>query len=283
MEDDMLKAQSKVVDILCNLELIYPPAFFDIMIHLVIHLPLEALEGGPIRPRWMFPFERFIKKLKGYVRNKAKPEGSITEGYVAEEALTFSSHYFWDVTMKFNRPGRNVDPPPPTCQFQIRQRHVDNDPGVSATSELFALACGPTPTLISVNSCVVNGVRFAMHSRNERRTTQNSGISLPEEDPDVIHFDNSSDFPLSTSLNDLDNATLHIDGQSTEVDAPSDIIDLDENDDIIDDEDALPHDLAYSDDEDLVNFDDDDGVDVVYSSEEEDLLETRKVSVTSKL
>ncbi|GJY34507.1 hypothetical protein Tco_0418976 [Tanacetum coccineum] len=220
-EDDMLKAQSKVVDIMCNIELIYPPAFFDIMIHLVIHLPLEALEGGPIRPRWMFPFERFMKKLKGYVRNKAKPEGSIAEGYVAEEALTFSSHYFRDVTTKFNRPDRNVDPPPPTCQFQvfrslcksiglrsvirfdaqelkkviwyvlhnspeidtyrsqfkskfpnkdmkeefpnwfgsqIRQRHVDNDPGVSATSELFALACGPTPTPISVNSCVVNGM-----------------------------------------------------------------------------------------------------------------------------
>nr|GEY99019.1 hypothetical protein [Tanacetum cinerariifolium] len=79
----------KVVDILCDLELIYPPALFDIMIHLVIHLPLEALEGGPIRPRWMFPFERYMKKLKGYVRNKAKPEGSIAEGYVAEEALTF--------------------------------------------------------------------------------------------------------------------------------------------------------------------------------------------------
>ncbi|GKB83970.1 zinc finger, PHD-type containing protein [Tanacetum coccineum] len=94
MEDDMLKAQSKVVDILCNLELIYPHAFFDIMIHLVIHLPLEALEGGPIRLWWMFPLLRFMKKLKGYVRNKAKPKGSIAEGYVAEEALTFSSHYF---------------------------------------------------------------------------------------------------------------------------------------------------------------------------------------------
>ncbi|GKE50888.1 putative reverse transcriptase domain, aspartic peptidase domain protein, partial [Tanacetum coccineum] len=67
MKDKMLKAQSKVVDILCNLELIYPLTFFDIMIHLVIYLPLEALEGGPIRPRWMFPFERFMKKLKGYV------------------------------------------------------------------------------------------------------------------------------------------------------------------------------------------------------------------------
>ncbi|GJT02449.1 hypothetical protein Tco_0823618 [Tanacetum coccineum] len=42
----------------------------------------------------------------------------------------------------------------------IRQRHVDNDPGVSESSELFALACGPSQTPISVNSCVVNGVEI---------------------------------------------------------------------------------------------------------------------------
>ncbi|GKC77302.1 hypothetical protein Tco_1128076 [Tanacetum coccineum] len=77
----------------------------------------------------------------------------------------------------------------------------------------------------------------------------NGGVIVVEEDPDVIHFDNSSDLLLSTSLNDLNNATLHIDGQSTEVDAPPDIIDLDEDDDIIDDEDALPHDKQISDDE----------------------------------
>nr|GEX87557.1 hypothetical protein [Tanacetum cinerariifolium] len=341
LKDDMLKAQIKVVDILCDLELVYPPALFDIMIHLVIHLPLEALEGGPIRPRWMFPFERYMKKLKGYVRNKAKPEGTIVEGYVVEEALTFNSHYFRDVTMKFNRSDRNVDPPPPKCQFQvfrsIRQRHVNNDkdPEVSKTSELFALASGPTWTPISINSYVVDGVRYLAHSRDERRTTQNSSICSPgpdremyygqlqeilefknnmtqidtrseafkndqyilvtqvkqvfyledkakphwkvvehvnhkkfsdggvimvEDDPDIIHFDNSSDLPLSTSLNDLDNATLHIDGQSTKVDAPLDIIDVVDEDDIIDDEDTLLHDLADSDDEDLINVDDD-GVD----------------------
>nr|GFB13030.1 hypothetical protein [Tanacetum cinerariifolium] len=56
-----------------------------------------------------------------------------------------------------------------------------------------------------------------------------------------------------------DNATLHIDGQSTEVDVPPDIIDVvDEDDDITDDEDALPHDLADSNNEDLINVDDDD-------------------------
>nr|GFA33923.1 hypothetical protein [Tanacetum cinerariifolium] len=96
------------------------------------------------------------------------------------------------------------------------------------------------------------------------------GVIVVEVDPDIIHFYNSSNLSLSTSLNYLDNATLHINGQSTKVDVPPYIIDVvDEDDDIIDDEYALPHDLADSDDEDLINVDDD-GVDKVYSSEEED-------------
>ncbi|GJV42428.1 hypothetical protein Tco_1420868 [Tanacetum coccineum] len=69
------------------------------------------------------------------------------------------------------------------------------------------------------------------------------------------------------NLNDLDNATLHIDGQSTVVDAQRDIIDVpDEDDDITDDEDALPHDLVDSDVEDLINVDDD-GVEKMSSAD----------------
>nr|GFD37475.1 hypothetical protein [Tanacetum cinerariifolium] len=76
---------------------------------------------------------------------------------------------------------------------------------------------------------------------------------------------------LEFNLNDLDNANLHIDGQSTKVDVSPDIIIdvVDEDDDITDDEDAFPHDLADSDNEDLISVDDD-GVDKVYSSKEED-------------
>nr|GEZ16711.1 hypothetical protein [Tanacetum cinerariifolium] len=125
---------------------------------------------------------------------------------------------------------------------KIRQRHADNDPGVNESSELFALACGPSQTLISVNSCVINGVRFVVHNRDERRTTQNNGICSPGPDGEMYY-------------------ALHIDGQSIDVDAPPDIIDVvDEDDDIIDEENSIPHDLADSDDEDLVNLDIDDGV-----------------------
>ncbi|GJW14735.1 hypothetical protein Tco_0018868 [Tanacetum coccineum] len=85
--------------------------------------------------------------------------------------------------------------------------------------------------------------------------------AVTQDDLDIIHFDNSSDLPLSTSLNDLDNATLHIDGQLKEVDALPYIIDVvDQDDDITNDEDALPHDLVDSNNEDLINVDDD-GVD----------------------
>nr|GFB77401.1 hypothetical protein [Tanacetum cinerariifolium] len=74
----------------------------------------------------------------------------------------------------------------------------------------------------------------------------------------------------SSQFTDM-NVTLHTDGQSTEVDVlPDIIIDVvDEDDDITDDEDTLRHDLAKSDNEDLINVDDD-GVNKVYSSKEED-------------
>ncbi|GJV45045.1 hypothetical protein Tco_1429581 [Tanacetum coccineum] len=368
MEDDMLKAQIKVVDILYELELIYPPALFDIMVHLVIHLPIKALEDGPIRPQWMYPFERYMKKLKGYFDAQELKKVKWYVLHNSPEIDTYRSQF------KSLFPNKDMQEEfPDWFGSQIRQRHVDNDqdPEVSTTSELFALANGPSWTPISVNSCVVDGVRYVVHSRDERRTTQNSGICSPgpdgemyygqlqeilefkyllfkvalfrvkwfdtsnkgrkvnklvlrnnmtqidcsreafkddqyilvtqvkqvfyledktkphwkvvehvnhkkfsdggvivvEDDPDIIHFDNSSDLPLSTSLNDLDNATLHIDGQSTVVDAPPDIIDVpDEDDDIIDDEDALPHDLADSDVEDLINVDDD-GVEKMSSAD----------------
>ncbi|GKD02888.1 hypothetical protein Tco_1177862 [Tanacetum coccineum] len=83
--------------------------------------------------------------------------------------------------------------------------------------------------------------------------------------------DDHSNGRSSNILNDLEIAALHIDGQSIDVDAPPDIIDIvDEDDDIIDEEDPIPYDLADSNDEDFVNLDIDDGVNVVYSCEEED-------------
>nr|XP_048321734.1 uncharacterized protein LOC125419567 [Ziziphus jujuba var. spinosa] len=94
---DML--QEGIILTLCKLERIFPPAFFDIMVHLAVHLPNEAKMAGPVHTRWMYPFER----------NKAHPEGSIAEGYVVNEALTYCSMYLHGIETRFNRPERNKD------------------------------------------------------------------------------------------------------------------------------------------------------------------------------
>lgn len=50
--------EERAIHILCKLEKIFPPAFFDVMVHLIIHLPREAILGGPVQYRWMYPIER---------------------------------------------------------------------------------------------------------------------------------------------------------------------------------------------------------------------------------
>ena len=37
--------------ILCKLERIFPPAFFDVMVHLAVHLPYEAMLAGTVQYR----------------------------------------------------------------------------------------------------------------------------------------------------------------------------------------------------------------------------------------
>jgi len=66
------------------------------MEHLPIHLPYEAELGGPVQYRWMYPFERFFKKLKGKAKNKRYATGSIVESYINDEISYFSEHYFAD-------------------------------------------------------------------------------------------------------------------------------------------------------------------------------------------
>ncbi|CAH9068815.1 unnamed protein product [Cuscuta epithymum] len=83
----------EITEVLCDLEEIFLPCFFDIMLHLPIHLVREIRFGGPVHYRWMYFMERYLCKLKTYVRNRSRPEGSIAEGYLIEECLTFCTRY----------------------------------------------------------------------------------------------------------------------------------------------------------------------------------------------
>jgi Domain of unknown function (DUF4218) len=50
---------------------------------------------------------RFLRILKSLVRNKAHPEGSIAEGIIARECLTFCSRYIQNYEMQSNEKRRN--------------------------------------------------------------------------------------------------------------------------------------------------------------------------------
>ncbi|KAG8363957.1 hypothetical protein BUALT_Bualt19G0076400 [Buddleja alternifolia] len=53
--------------------------------------------------------ERYLGTFKGFVRNRARLKGSITEGYIVKECLMFMSMYVNGIETKFNRRRRNYD------------------------------------------------------------------------------------------------------------------------------------------------------------------------------
>jgi len=70
-----------------------PPSFFDIMVHLLVHLVREIKFCGPVYLKWMYPIERYIKILKGYVKHQYRPKPSMIERYIVEESIKFCSDY----------------------------------------------------------------------------------------------------------------------------------------------------------------------------------------------
>ena len=101
--DDETQLTSFCAETMCIVEKEMPPSFFDIMSHLPNHLVEELFICGPVHTRWMYPYERYFKTLKGYVRNLAKPEGSIAEGYQVDEALGFVTEYMSDYSVTTRR------------------------------------------------------------------------------------------------------------------------------------------------------------------------------------
>ncbi|KAI5321240.1 hypothetical protein L3X38_030311 [Prunus dulcis] len=128
---DMFQLRHDIVQVLCKFEMIFPPAFFTSMMHVMVHLPEEALLAGPVNYRWMYPIERLLGELKKSVRNRAKPEGSIIEAWVQYESLTFY--------------GIN-DPRPPSSPFLVFLRfflslrrhhsHLSHLPAVTSAASL---------------------------------------------------------------------------------------------------------------------------------------------------
>ena len=57
---DMKSLEADIAETLSFLETIFLPSFFDIMVHLMVHLPAQAKIAGPAHFRSMWPIERYF-------------------------------------------------------------------------------------------------------------------------------------------------------------------------------------------------------------------------------
>ena len=57
-QSELEKLKERIVLILYKLERFFPLAFFDVMVHLAIHLPQEAILRGPIQYQWMYSIKK---------------------------------------------------------------------------------------------------------------------------------------------------------------------------------------------------------------------------------
>jgi hypothetical protein len=89
--------------LLCKLEKIFTPGFFNPMQHLILHLPYEARMGA-VQGRWCYPIERYLKTIRKKCRNKCKIEASIAEAYILEEVSNSTTTYYGDKLSSVHNP-----------------------------------------------------------------------------------------------------------------------------------------------------------------------------------
>ena len=125
--EDFESLQDRVVLMLCRLEGIFLHAFFDIMVHLIVHLPYQAKVGGPVMYHWIYPIERYVSNFIYLFQNinslwsyyisliivwiwentNFRLGGSIVEVHVAEECAAFCVRYLQGTETRENKPPRN--------------------------------------------------------------------------------------------------------------------------------------------------------------------------------
>ena len=65
------------------------------MVHLCVHIVYDIIDLGPSFLHSMMPFERMNGVIKGFVHNMSRPDGSIVQGYLTKECISFCENYLY--------------------------------------------------------------------------------------------------------------------------------------------------------------------------------------------
>ncbi|GJZ59346.1 gag-pol polyprotein [Tanacetum coccineum] len=189
MQQDMAKARKQSISIMIELEKIFPPAFFDIMIHVAIHLPMRLSRWpSSLQDDVETRFNRLGRNDDGLpeeepdkfevFRSVCKPTGRMKETRLTTDVM---QAVVWFVLNNSPEVDADILAYREIAMDNIREKKVRD----GCSEELFSLACGPT-SACTYPACIVNGVKFVVHERDILHTTQCSGVSTPGLDGDVL-------------------------------------------------------------------------------------------------
>nr|XP_027096067.1 uncharacterized protein LOC113715963 [Coffea arabica] len=143
---ELLRMEKEIAVVLCQLERVFPPSFFVIMVHLTGHLATEARIAGPVHYRWMYPIESQHRKLveEQHLRSSRHEKERI-------HSETFANWF---------------------------DNHVDDflPENEVISKDLRLLAKGPNVVGLKYERYIVNGFRFHTKNLESKRKNQNSGV-----------------------------------------------------------------------------------------------------------
>ena len=61
----------------------------DFQIHILMHLAIEVELVKAVSCSWMFVLESYIRKLRGFIKQREKPEGSMEESHIVYELFYY--------------------------------------------------------------------------------------------------------------------------------------------------------------------------------------------------
>ena len=76
-EQSLEDLEKNMIKVMCLLEAYFLPTFFDISVHLIVHLVKEIRYLGPMFLHHMYPYERFFSTMNRYAMSHVHPEGSM--------------------------------------------------------------------------------------------------------------------------------------------------------------------------------------------------------------
>jgi len=78
---------------MCEMQKFLPSSFFNSQEHYLIHQVEEIELCGPTHARSMWMVERHLKFMKALVRQRARPKGSMVEGYMVFQTMVYIAEY----------------------------------------------------------------------------------------------------------------------------------------------------------------------------------------------